>query len=54
MEVLRMRMEAIVKDREIKKLKAENENLRAENESLRGHTTNTSGTYETGSKRRCL
>ncbi|KAF7681327.1 hypothetical protein GT037_000303 [Alternaria burnsii] len=50
-EILKLKMEAAIKDREVRKLKAENDALKLENEKLRIYPISTGGTFETGSKR---
>ncbi|CAN9099689.1 unnamed protein product [Alternaria alternata] len=50
-EILKLKMEAAIKDREVRKLKAENGALKMENEKLRIYPISTGGTFETGSKR---
>ncbi|CAN9083039.1 unnamed protein product [Alternaria sp. RS040] len=50
-EILKLKMEAAMKDREVRKLKAENDALKIENEKLRIYPISTDGTFETGSKR---
>lgn len=50
-EILKLKMEAAIKDREVRKLKAENDALKTEIEKLRIYPISTGGTFETGSKR---
>ncbi|RII10991.1 hypothetical protein CUC08_Gglean006993 [Alternaria sp. MG1] len=50
-EILKLKMEAAIKDREVRKLKAENDALKMEIEKLGIYPISTGGTFETGSKR---
>ncbi|KAL1799885.1 hypothetical protein ACET3X_000227 [Alternaria dauci] len=47
-EILKLRMDVVVKTREIRKLKAENDALKVENRNLRMHPVSTGVSFETG------